>query len=201
MNRIAVFALLGATAVAFAAPVPKENDTARMVRIYGTRADPKDDARYEMRGDALRVFLPALELPPWIIRAGQEPGTPAQVAGQRWKPTPHGAARVWKEVDGDFTAVVRVSFQFRKENPETWFIHPRVAGLVAWSGDTDHAGLMRCEEYPRTGPQEAFRLMLTHPTGIRTTSGKLPHTASSAYLRLRREGKSVTSAYSRDGKE
>jgi len=200
MVRLIPILLLATPFAVVAAPVPPETDAARMARIYGTKADP-GDAHFVMVGDKLRLMIPARELPPWYIRAETEPGAPAHFAARLWKPTPDFAPRLWKEVEGDFTAVARVSFCFRPANPKTWFIHPRAAGLFAWSGDGDHFGLMRCEEYPKAGPTEAFRTILTQPGRVRTSAGALPRPGEAAYLRLKRAGSVVTGAYSRDGKE
>ncbi|MCI0703325.1 MAG: DUF1349 domain-containing protein [Planctomycetia bacterium] len=209
MRRATVFAIVVcASAFAVAAPVPKEDDAARMVRIYGTRANPKDEARYEMRGDALRVFLPACEIPP---RRDFERPTPQQQALWDWKRTPEDGSRVWRAVRGDFMAVVRVSFPLRGAVSinQTW--RPRVAGLVIWSSVKDHFGMIRHEELTRPpanqapvkqlSVHEAFQSILTHPAGVRMSGGELKGSSNSAFLRVKRSGKSVTAAYSRDGKE
>jgi hypothetical protein len=208
MTRAGLFALvLASAAFAIAAPVPKENDAARMVRIYGTRADPRDEAQYQMRGDALRVFLPARELPPpWDSK--EEAPSPELRALWNWKPTPtDGSSRVWRDVAGDFTVVVRVSFSLRKAaaRDDRWL--PRVAGLAVWSGDKDHFGMIRCEERVKgVAPgqflvRDAFQSILTHPTGMRTSNGEPGDSAGEALLRVERAGNSVRGAFSRDGKK
>jgi hypothetical protein len=205
MTRVLLIALVALPVVA--APVPKENDAARMVRIYGTRADPKDDAKYEMQSDALRVLSPARELPPPEVR-GERP-TPEQRELSSWKPTPDGGSRVCREVSGDFTATVRVSFRLRPAPAPApgvrWL--PRAAGLVAWSGDNDHVGIARFESLSRGAApgglqvRDGFQSILTHPRGVRIASGSPEDQADAGYVRLKRAGKMVTGAYSRDGKD
>src|SRR5262245_48300503 len=203
MIRLAML-LLFAAPVAFAAPVPKEDDAARMLRIYGTRADPKDDAKYEMKGDSLSVLSPACEVPPPEV-PGVRP-TPAQIALEKWKPNPPSSSRVWREVSGDFTATVRVSFRLRpaREPEGVWL--PRAAGLVAWSGEKDHIGMMRCEELALDAAgevrvREAFQNIFTHGLGIRTALGLPTDHADAGYVRLTRAGSALTGAYSHDGKK
>jgi hypothetical protein len=43
---------------ALAAPVPKEDDVARMLRIYGTVHDPDEGTEFRPSGDTLRLTLP-----------------------------------------------------------------------------------------------------------------------------------------------
>jgi|GEM_PF-7049283 len=192
MSRAALPALLlGAAVVACAAPIPKENDIARMHRIYGAPADPKDDARFEMYGDALRVFSPARKL---------------QATGSPWTPTSVGASRVWQPMTGDFTVVVRVSFNLRKAKEQEVWWWPRVAGVVVWVDEKNHFAMFRCEELANrlVGKQEvreAFQSILTHPRTVRTSTGQLQNSGNAAFLRVKRIGKLVFGAYSRDGKK
>src|SRR4051812_14203958 len=89
-----VFLVAGA---ALAAPVPKEDDAARMVRVYGIAEDPDKDTGFKPSGDTLHLILP------------QE----KRLLGWRTANAP----RVWREVRGDFTVAVRVSFPIRAEIP------------------------------------------------------------------------------------
>lgn len=190
MIRAALAILLGAAVVVCAAPIPKENDAVRMNRIYGTRADPTDDAHLEMYGNVLRVFSPARD--PLAIES-------------HWTPTPEGGSRVLRLISGDFTLVVRVSFNLRKaKEQEVWC--PRVAGVVVWVDEKNHFAMFRCEELANGGVGkqevcEAFQSILTHPK-ITQTSTDLPrNSGNAAFLRVKRVGKSMFGAYSRDGKK
>ena len=209
MTRAATLGMfLWAAALAAAAPVPEEDDATRIARIYGTRADPKDDATYKMLGETLVVRSPARELPP---REGfDEVPTPEQRAVRVWKPTPAAGSRLWREVAGDFTATVRVSFPLRpapvpsRESPP-WL--PRAAGLVAWSGDKDHVGMIRHESVTRGAVpgtlrvREGFQTIWTHSQGVRLSSGVASSDEDAAYLMLQRVGTRLTGAHGRDGKE
>lgn len=205
MRRFAFLGLLLPAAALAAAPVPKEDDAARLLRVYGVKTDPGGDARFELRGDALRIVSPARELPE--PRAPNGPVSPAHKALWAWQPTPYGAVRVWREVTGDFTAVARVSFPLRPPAApdERW--QPRVAGLVVWSGDKDHFGAIRCETQVK-GPgawrmivREAFQSVFTYPKGMRISNGELGDPAGAARLRVVRTGTTVSAAFSRDGAE
>ncbi len=192
MVRVTAIALLFvAAAFVCAAPVPPENDAARMARIYGVRANPDDDAKYEMDGEKLRVFLLPREHSPHNY----------------WRPTPEQGSRVWREVTGDFTAVVRVSFKLRSMPQDKNFL-PSTAGLVAWVDDKHHVGVVRCESLGKGKKpgtleiREMFQAMLTEPQRFCTAPEESPREqAGAAFLRLRREGNHLTGGYSRDGKE
>src|SRR5438094_9162880 len=90
MFRSLALALLAAGPVALvAAPVPPENDQARMRRIYGTVSDPDDgDCSFTMLGEKLRIGARGPHFLFW---------------GQQANP-----ACVMREVEGDFSVEVRV---------------------------------------------------------------------------------------------
>lgn len=191
-------ALLLAAGVAVAAPVPKEDDAARLARVYGGKSDPAGDARFEMTGERLRIVIPGRTVPRRPERGESE--TPQQQAMWSWKPTPPNAPRVWREVAGDFTATVRASFPLRpKSRPEEYWL-PRTAGLVAWAGEKDHAAVFRCEGLAKGQVIDEFRAVLTHLVGVRIAAAHAER-SDAGYLRMRRAGKVVTGSYSGDGKE
>lgn len=199
MSRVVWIAILiTAAASALAAPVPKEDDAARMIRIYGEPVIPKDAPRLEMRGDTLRIFSPLSKVPTPEDRS-PDIRTVSDL-------TPAVALRVWRQVAGDFTLSVRVSFPLHKATTHrSW--QPRVAGLVVWQGEKDHLGLMRYEALDLAGndgkadAKECFRTILTYPKAVATSTGRLDDSGDAAFLRVRRDGQALTSAYSRDGKE
>jgi hypothetical protein len=78
---------------------------------------------------------------------------------------------------------------------------PRAAGLCAWVGEKNHVGVGRVEEPTAKGGQEAFHMLYTHPKGVRTTRAGADRPNGAAVLRLRRDGRKVTTWYNRDGKE
>jgi hypothetical protein len=115
MLRRVVLMLLGcAPLVAFAAPVPKEDDAARMLRIYGTAHDPDEGTEFKPSGDTLRVVVP------------KEPRL-----FKRWGNVCN-APRAWRDVRGDFTATVRVSFPIRAAVPVDYPGAMRRARAAGW---------------------------------------------------------------------
>ncbi|MBA4062147.1 MAG: hypothetical protein C0501_00245 [Isosphaera sp.] len=186
MLRVLLAALVVAPVV-LAAPVPKEDDAARMVRIFGTRDDPDKDCTFEMAGDRLRVKIPAKH----------------HSLSQRFQNAP----RVWREVAGDFTAVVRVTFPVRPAadlEADEFSVPYATAGLVAWASDEGYCQVLREERVLNGESREAFeRLLWVRKTpkaavgGISPAGQKPP---DAAFLRLARDGKTLKSAHSRDGK-
>lgn len=171
---------------AFAAPVPKEDDTARMLRVYGVKSDPSGDAKFDMAGERLWVTVPERPQSPMRDRSAN--------------PGPLAGARVWRDVKGDFTAVVRVAFPIRPDAKAGHANPARAAGLVAWAADGNHAGLARVEEVAGIRMWEAVHLTYTHSLGVRTASRAPDKSADALFLRLSRRGDTIVSGYSCDGK-
>jgi hypothetical protein len=192
MVRAVLAACLCAAAV-YAAPVPPENDVARMVRIFGTKSDPGENARFEMVGDKLRIMLPAHE-----AFSKLTPRVRAQLRNDYF--LPDGAPRVWQELDGDFTVTVRVGFPASKANGPT-VSFGSVAGLVIWADISDHYGLVRYRG-PSARSGEFVKLSYVQPGSVCAGGSSLDMEAdASLFLRLTREDQSVTSSYSTDGKK
>src|SRR5688572_21038896 len=82
-----------------AAPVPKDDAATQLRAVYGVWEDPEKDSAFAMKRGELRVSLPVAERY-W--------GTPS-------KRTPLTAPRAVREVEGDFTVVVRVAFPVPKD--------------------------------------------------------------------------------------
>ena len=106
------------TSVLAAAPVPKEDDAARMRRIYGSAHDPDQGAAFKPSGDTLRITLPQERrlLDAWNKIAN--------------------APRVWRDVRGDFTVSARVSFPVREKVPPRHIQGEDACaggGLVVWA--------------------------------------------------------------------
>jgi hypothetical protein len=80
---------------------------------------------------------------------------------------------------------------------------PRVAGLVAWAGDNDHIGVIRCEALGKgiIPLREAFQVILIQPKQVTTANGFPTEQSADGFVRLRREGKNLFCAYGRDGKQ
>jgi hypothetical protein len=173
--------LLVVPAVLVAAPVPPE---ARVRDAYGVWLDPDKDCKYEVRDGKLRVAIPDAHHSMY-----PNPG--------KWN-----APRLWREVEGDFTVTVRVSFPIRSAAPTA--DESRLAfaagGLIAWAGDDDHVRVVRREHTSNGQPEEWFGRFPPYLGGkgerIAYSSGQLPGEA--AYLRLERRGDKITSGHSRD---
>src|SRR5262245_54166936 len=90
MARFAVFALLGASAVCAAAPVPPPTEKEKIEQLWGTIHAPSEKYEFTLSGRAL------------TIRTAGEP-TDLAFAG-----TPLVQPHVSRTVNGDFEATVRV---------------------------------------------------------------------------------------------
>jgi hypothetical protein len=186
-------ALLPLVAFALAAaPVPKEDDAARLRRLYGTPVDPDKDCIFKLDGDALQVMIPAtrhvVEQPPQDC--------PVQI----------NAPYTETEVTGDFTATLRVAFPIRQAAP------PRdkqtassSAGLIAIGGGEVVLVMRRESTFPKPLPnpqQEDFHFDRVTPKGrVSASAAAEDGPGNAAYLRLTRTGKVVTGYWGRDGKK
>jgi len=171
--------LLCAAALAAAAPVPREDDAARMRRLYGTPEDA-GGSRFQLHGEKLRVLagLPDAE--------GRR-----QVALAKDR-TPAGAAFVWRDVRGDFTVSTRVVFA---GNPG----QDRMAGLVVWRDAENYAIVFR-----HGARGEKLDMRVSRPKSWSDTMREVEAPPDGLFLRLRhresRGEKYVTGEYSHDGK-
>jgi hypothetical protein len=187
----AVFAALLVAPVA-AAPIPKEDDAARLRRLYGVPVDPDKDCTFEMVGEKLRIKVPGKH-----HSLHPNPGL-------------FNAPRVAKEVEGDFSATVRVAFPIRPSPGPEADQHAQAfatAGLVAWAEDGETVRLVRKEYRLRVRQGECFDRTWSW---VGPKKGKGYNGFSSAFdvkgsesgwVRLGRSGQKLTAAYSRDGKE
>jgi hypothetical protein len=193
MYRTLLVALLASAGVV-AAPVPKDDDASRMARAYGVVVDPDKDCKFELNGDALRITVPGT------------PHTLNHHDRRRLKLETLNAPRTWKEVTGDFTATVRVSFKLRAD--ERFLIESggakrlpsSGAGLVVWDTTLNYTVFSRDEcsaEGKVTGEYLCYRV---GPKGTGATHTRLTP-GDSAYLRVTRKGQSSESEYSEDGKK
>jgi regulation of enolase protein 1 (concanavalin A-like superfamily) len=177
MTRFLPLLLLPLASYAVSAPVPKEDDAARLRRVYGVTIDPDKDCTVELVGDKLRVKIP--ETAHWFgaLRATSEP------------------PRVLQEIEGDFTAIVRVTFPIRdSKRVEGQRIPVRAGGLLAWVDGKEYVQVLRADyDY-----QETFWQHNNAPG--RTTITILKNPAERGYVRLKREGKKLIGAFSQDNK-
>ena len=185
MTRAAILALVFApAAAALAAPVPAES---KVKDAYGAWADPDKDCEATARDGKLRIAIPA------------------KPHSMNYNAAKYNAPRLWREVEGDFTAVVRVGFPipggggpFTETN--RWAYHG--AGLIAWAGDDDHVRVLRQAHTSDKQLEEQFTLYLPYLGGkggkMHTAVPLAEKTNHSAYLRVERRGDKVATAFSYD---
>ena len=168
--------------LAITAPVPRETDAARLQRIYGTWSDPNRDSTFAMKGNELHISLPAGER---LLIPGRED-------------VKDNAPRVLREVEGDFTAIVRVTFPAPERIPKASWTYSS-GGLLAWESDKAHL-VIRRELWQRQWPPGSD-LDPPHYSDCQHGLGSGPWRASRVgLLALRREGSKVIVGWSRDGR-
>lgn len=175
--------LLGA-AGAFAAPVPKD-ETGRIARVYGAVHDPDKGTEFRNVGDTLHVSVP--------------------IGPRLLVPFHHklNAPRVWREVTGNFTVTVKVSFPIRSKVPakdEAAFASRASGGLVVWRDDEHALTLTREESAGERTVDEYFRSEC-HNNGSVSGSADAVAPGKSGYLRVTRWEKGFVCSYSLDGKK
>ena len=167
-----------------AAPIPPDDAGAKLKRIYGTWESPKG-CSWKFSGEELHISLPA-------DRYGME----AKGNG------PTGVARVLREVEGDFTAVVRVAFPNPADVSKASRMDFHGGGLMALATEQDYV-VARRAVVTQTMPHETF-MSLNHTGSIDTCSVTFIAQSTQAkrgFIRLKREGQTVTTEFTIDQKE
>jgi regulation of enolase protein 1 (concanavalin A-like superfamily) len=152
---------------------------------WGRVLDPSGDCdvSFDAERDRLRIHVP---------------GTPHVLSAEDSK-LPMNAPRVVRRVRGDFTAVVRVLGQLDPGRSKTTYYDPyHGAGLIVWQDSSNYLRLERAVGFINGRPHPYVnyelrangRLAMSH--GIATEDRSL-------FLKLRRQGKSFSAWYSRDG--
>lgn len=192
-GRLALALLAALPLVVCAAPVPPETDVGRMRRVYGAPVDPDKDCTFGMTGEKLKI------------------GVPGTLHVLDDFPEPQNAPVVWKDVGGDFTATVRVTFPIRlREGVRADGLGMAGAGLVAGNG-REFVTLFRMQQTCRQVPggdvaeEQVVQYHITGDPADGFVSGAyitddLGKGSESAHLRLRRQGQKLTGSVSRDGK-
>lgn len=185
MTRRYLLALLALTPLA-AAPVPREDEAAKLRHVYGAWSDRDGDCAFKLSGGELRVSLPAKEH--------------ALASPVRQPRGAENAPRVLREVEGDFVAVVRVAFPLPARGPAEKGKFACAGGLLAWVDQNDWVAVRRCAVSEEDLAEEFWS---SQREGF-VTSAKVHPSAKpegSGLVRLRREGGEVRTGWSRDGKE
>jgi regulation of enolase protein 1 (concanavalin A-like superfamily) len=173
--------------VVIAAPIPKEDDAARIRRAYGETIDPDRDCKFEMKSEKLRLTIP-----------GKQHFLERKL---------HNAPRVAREIEGDFTLSVRVTFPIRPaKGLEAHQADSAIAsaGVIAWSDDDDEMVWILRSEFPLGGEQrQGFLSNRVKPkvNEYHTLWGLNLEQTEAAYVRLERNGNKVSPTYSGDGKK
>lgn len=181
MLRAFLLALMSAAAVA-AAPVPEDDAAARLQRQYGTWVCQEPACKYTLSGDVLRVKLPA-------------GGVSYHWGGKTLGPAP----RVLKEVTGDFEAVVRVRAAFPERVKGNGQPSAR-GGLIAVNDGPDMRAILWGLGWV-SGKPEGFMQLEGGDNRIGFRGRGFDTAADSAYVRLKRDGNSIQTAWSRDRKD
>lgn len=177
MRSIAICALLFASLVAVAAPVPKEADNEKVKRLFGTIEDPDKDCRFAIVKDRLELTM----------KGGKQ-----YDYFEKLKNCP----RILKDVKGDFVATVR-AFAVLPEKAQA------AQGQQAEVG----AGLIVLDENGRDyrSGMHDFRgkdrhLMLTIPGSHGPAGLQIKQPGNGVFTRFTRKGDSLALAVSGDGK-
>jgi hypothetical protein len=185
MPRRFVFLLLvcAPLSAAVATPVLPQDDLKQLERAYGTWGDPDKDCKFKLTGGELKISLPASR----------------HLLGKPLEGATNNAPRALREVDGDFTAVVRVAIPIPDRDPKSSWQYWS-GGLVAWESAEGHFGVWLCGGRVN-GEREAIWCYHRSTTEQLTMVKGLGEPTGKAFVRLRREGKKVAAGWSRDGKE
>jgi hypothetical protein len=172
-----------------AAPVPPEDEQAKLLRLYGTWVDPDGDCRCELTEGKLRISVPdnhhSINSDDFLMNA----------------------PRVWKEVEGDFTAEVRVTFPIcpppvpkASAGSSSGF---RAGGLIAWSSAEEYTRVVRRDIALEGISRETFGWYFQVPAArhLDTDTGDPGQVSKCGYVRLSRAGTTWTAAKSRDGEQ
>jgi hypothetical protein len=159
------------------------------IKGWGTATDPDGDCTFKEDKGKLTITVPA----------GFHDLHPARAMN---------AARVLREIEGDFTATVKVSFPL---TPGKQFIRGRTAGyfagLLLWTSDKEYIRLERNAWRPvGTDRMDSYVPLFEHwkdgdlmPTKV---IGELPSFGKDyTWLKLERKAGKVTGHLSHDGKE
>lgn len=193
------FLILLLPAVALAAPVPKQTEKEKIEAKFGKIVDPKGDSKFALDGDALKITLPANE-----TRGHDYEGDPRRRPKALTKTTT--APRVEQEVDGDFTATVRVAITLdpkatpiRDEYQWTFL----AGGIeVAWA-EHEWYSLCACQEAAKGKLEKGYHEDSPHcfskgASALYRLRIELPDVT---WVQLKRVSKRIEYLVSTDGKE
>jgi hypothetical protein len=179
----AVLASVICVTAAYTAPIPRELKSPAIERLFGTPSDPSGKCEFALQGETLRVVVPG----------------DVECAATHLK----GAPRTSRIVEGDFVAVVKVSYHPPKDEDGKATGHFG-AGLAAWVDDQTYVFINR-HHWPAGagkpwsgGFDTHIHLPDVNPVSHGATcEGTGPELWG--LLRLTRKGNEFTTEESRDG--
>jgi regulation of enolase protein 1 (concanavalin A-like superfamily) len=180
--RFLLFLLTWGALASSAAPAPMEEEAEKLRRLYGTWTDPDKDCRFMLKEGTLRISVPAAD----------------HFLGTERPSAKNNAPRVLNEVEGDFTAVVRVTFPVPEKVPERFWPYCS-GGLVAWESEKAYL-FVRRSGGEANGLRESVWCHQVLGTENSLRWKGLGKPGESAFLRLKRDGNKVVAGWSRDGK-
>lgn len=165
------------------AAAPPVDLSGKSLAGWGTIVDPYDDSTFKLEGTALHLTLP---------------GTHKSMEG---KGDSIGGPRALRdgEVEGDFTATVKVVGEFKPQGKST---NPKAvpyngAGLLLWVDSGNYLRLERAT-IQRGGKLSSYANVEEYEGGGRAGAFGGPLAPGTAYLRLERRGRRILPSVSND---
>jgi regulation of enolase protein 1 (concanavalin A-like superfamily) len=183
--------LLPFVSLVVAAPVPKETETDKLYRHFGSPVDPAKDCKFTLDGTKLTVNV------------GKGDHDLSVQSNEM------NAPRVLKEIEGDFTVSVKVSGDYpkgAKGASEKRTIAFYGAGILVWNDEKNYVRLEKAYVDGLNGtPVNCYGSWELFAGGEwlrRGTNEDYKYDPKdTAYLKLSRKGNVFTAAMSKDGKE
>ena len=184
---------------ALAAPVPKPTEKEKIEARFGKVVDPKGDSKFALDGDKLVITLPANE-----TRGHDYEGDPRHGTKALTKTTT--APRLEREMEGDFTATVRVTI---KLDPKAKHIRDKydwtflAGGIdVAWA-EREWYSLSACQQEEKGKVVKGYHDDTPNSFSKGGSAGlrvrfELP---DASWVQLKRSGKRIEYSVSTDGRE
>jgi hypothetical protein len=189
MLRFALPLLLVAPIV-LAAPIPKESESDKLRRLFGTPEDPDKVCKFSLDGNQLRL----------TAAKGLRGLNPARGLTN--------APRALKTVRGDFEATVRIvrdTIAEGTKKADEVYTPSGGGGLLLWVDADSHLRLSRSQWVAEAGGQAKTTYNLRGARSKEEFAGWVTNVAEGdtepVTFRMTRTGNKIASAYSRDGKK
>ena len=184
MLRRSLVAFAFVSGVAFADPIPKESETAKIKRVWGELVDAGGDAKIKLEGEKLKMTVPSGDRLVYLMRGG----------------TPTFAPYIYQKIGGDFVAMVTVHRHVALAGTTGFAADPLTgSGLLAIFDNKTILSFCRATKQNDEGSQ--FRSTFRYPAGSSVTTGGGPAKQGmigTAKLKLTRSGDLLRMEYSLD---